>query len=174
MLVDPTCEVKMWEVLKFSVGFPRRVLVLSILCGINAHFLGSSRICGGDACPACKSGIASKFVGYVAVQYERKQRLLRLTGTSATVGMNLGLWQAGHVIEVEKFKERRPLRIVGSGELAGFSRSAAVGAVELLSVVARLHGLPGLDVGLTLNDAKELLEKSAVVSVGLALRGVGP
>lgn len=171
MLVDPKVEVRPYEVLKFSIGFPKRLLVLSVLCGIDVHFLGSSRICGGVACAACKSGLASKFAGYVAVLSEGTRRLLRLTSDSARYGLDLGVWQPGEVIDVEKFKERRPLRIVGVAERESFDRSARVSSVELLSVVARLHGLPGLDPGWRVGDCKKLVEKNAASMIVLALKG---
>lgn len=170
MLVDPTCDVRMWDVLKFTIGYPRRLLVCSVLCGINVHFLGSSRICAGDDCPACKSGVASKFSGYVAVLAAGKRQLLRLTGMSATMGMNKGLWQAGMIIDVDKNKERHPLRVIGLGQSSDFSSSSRVGPVELLGVVARLHGLPGFDETWALEDALRALEKNAKTAILIALR----
>lgn len=172
MLVDPKVEVQTYEVIKFLIGFPERLLCLSVLCGIDTHFLGSSKICGGSACPACKSGIASKFVGYVAVLFKARRRLLRLTAASARYGLESGVWQPGQVIEVEKFQERRPLRVVGVNSRAVYERAATVSSVELLSVVARLHGLPGLDLAWTIDDCKKIVEKNAVTSVGLALKGL--
>lgn len=172
MLAEPRLQDHPFEVLKVGVGGRLRVLVLSTLCGVNVHFLGSSRICGGDRCVACKAGLASKYAGYCAVSLMGRRRLLRLTSTSAQLGLNAGLFQPGMVLEVEKLKERKPISLVGVGDERSFDRDSAVSAIALLSIVARLHGLPGLDLGWTVSDGQDLVKKNACSAVKLAMEGV--
>lgn len=172
MLAEPRLEDRPYEVLKVGVGGRLRVLVLSMLCGVNVHFLGSSRICGGNRCEACKAGLASKYAGYVACSLSGRRRLLRLTSTSAQLGLKAGLFQPGMVLQVEKLKERKPLLLVGVGDESKFDRSARVSAIALLSIVARLHGLPGLDLSWSVTEALDLVKKNACSSVRLAMEGV--
>lgn len=169
MLAEAKMESRPFEVLKFAVGFERRVLVLSPLIGINTHYLERSLICAGRSCPACKRGIAFKYAGYVVVWVEGVNRLLRLTATAAVIGGDAGLFVPGRVVRVVKTKERRPLTLMGDGDARQFDEGSIVSRLELLSVVARLHGLPGLPDGIQEQEAKQLVERNALTSVELAL-----
>lgn len=172
MLVKPKLEARPFEVLKWTPGFPRRVLVLSPLCGVNTHFLDSSKICGGDACPACRAGISGKYSGYVAVLFESTVRLLRLTSGSAYLGEEQGHYVPGRVLEVVKLKERTPLQIVYTGDSKQFDVSAVISRVELLSTVAALHGLARLDISRPFDECVVGMMKSACTSVRLAMQGI--
>jgi len=142
MLCDPTTVARPYEVLPFSVGFAKRVLVLSRLEGIATHFIRASRICPGDGCPACLRGLPAKYQGYVAVSFERSIRLLRLTQAAAAAGEMDGCWIPGSVVKVRKDRERRPFVVEFEKEHVQFNRSQVISRVELLNVIARLHGLP--------------------------------
>lgn len=169
MLAEPKLECRPFEVLKFPVLVERRVLVLSPLVGINTHYFERSLICAGSSCPACKRGIAFKYAGYVVVFYEGVNRLLRLTSTAAVIGGDAALFVPGRVIRVVKTKERRPLTLMGDGDARRFDLSSAISRLELLSVVARLHGLPGLPDGIGEQDAERLVCRNAESLIGLAL-----
>lgn len=173
MLVDPKLEARPFEVLKWTPSWPRRVLVLSPLCGVKTHFLGSSKICGGDSCPACRSGIPGKYAGYVAVLFEATVRLLRLTSASAYLGEQQGQYIPGRILEIVKLKERTPLQIVDVGDSKTFDRSAVISRVELLSTVAALHGLPRMEPTWPFDQCVTLIEKNACTSVRLAMKGSG-
>lgn len=169
MLAEPKLESRPFEVMKFPVLVERRVLVLSPLVGINTHYFDRSVICGGRSCPACKRGIAFKYAGYVVVWHEGVNRLMRLTATAAVIGGEGGLFVPGRVIRVVKPKERRPLTLMGDGDARQFDVSTIISRIELLSVVARLHGLPGLPDGIPEKAALELVERNAATAVALAL-----
>lgn len=171
MLVKPKLEARPFQVLKWTPGFPRRVLVLSPLCGVNTHFLGSSKICGGDACGACRAGIPAKYAGYVAVLFESTVRLLRLTSGSAFLGEELGHYVPGRILDVIKQRERRPLQIVCAGDAKQFDVASVISRVELLSTVGALHGLPRLDIRRRFDDQVVGLLKSACTAVRLAMEG---
>lgn len=171
MLVEPKLEARPYEVLKWSPGFPRRVLVLSPLCGVNTHFLGSSKICGGDSCPACRAGIPAKYAGYVAVLFESTVRLLRLTSASAFLGQEQGQYVPGRILDVVKHKERKPLQIVQVGDSLHVDVSSVISRVELLSSVAALHGLPRFDASWPIERCLKLIVKNACTSVRLAMEG---
>lgn len=172
MLVKPKLEVRPYEVLKWSPGWPRKVLVLSPLIGVNTHFLGSSKICGGDSCPACRSGIPAKYAGYVAVLFEATVRLLRLTSASAILGEDQGQYVPGRILEVIKPKERKALQIVQVGDAKQFDVSAVISRVELLSVVCALHGLPRLEPTWPIEQCEKLVGKNACQAVRLAMKGL--
>lgn len=173
MLVDPMCEARPFEVLKFSIGRTKRLLVLSPLVGLKVHFISSSRICAGASCPACAVGLAGKFQGYLAVMYQGGRWLLRLTAPPARKGTDAGLFVAGTVLQVSKAQERRPLAVECETTLKTFDRDAIMSRVELLSVVARLHGLPGLPQGMTFEEGVENVGESAVACMRLALAAAG-
>lgn len=172
MLVEPKVARRPFDVLKFRVGVPMRVLCVSPLVGLNTHFLGATKICGGDACPACLTGIPAKYAGYVVVMYDHQRRLMRLTQQSAFLGDEQGMFVAGRILEVEKQRERRPVRLVDCGDVKTFDRHAIVSRVELLSVIARLHGLPGLEPGWSIAMGMDAVSRSAVTCVRLALAGL--
>lgn len=171
MLVEPKLTARPFDVVKFRIGVPMRVLCVSSLIGINTHFLDSTRICGGDRCPACLSGIAAKYQGYIVVLYESQRRLIRLTQQSAFFGADQGMFTPGRIIEIEKERERRPVRLVDVGDCKTFDRSAIVARVELLSVLARLHGLPGIDPSCSIEEGQKLVAHAACTQVRLALQG---
>lgn len=173
MLAEPKLESRPFEVMKFPVLVERRVLVLSPLVGINTHYFERSLICGGRSCPACKRGIAFKYAGYVVVFYEGVNRLMRLTATAASLGSDAALFVPGRVLLVTKVKERRPLMLLGDGDARLFDASTAISRLQLLSVVARLHGLPGLPDGIDEINATRLVERNAATSVDLALGNAG-
>lgn len=141
MLCDPEVDVRPFEVLSFSPGRSKRLLVLSPMIGFKVHFIHSSRICAGPSCPACAVGMVGKFQGYVVVMYDRQRRLLRLTAGPAKLGSEAGIFVAGTILEVSKCAARRPLVCLVEGLSKKFDPSNVVSQVELLSVVARLHGL---------------------------------
>lgn len=169
MLAEPKLESRPFDVLTFQVGFARRVLVLSPLVGVNTHYFKRSLICGGRSCPACKRGIAYKYAGYVAVFFEGVNRLMRLTATAAVIGLEAALFVPGRVLLAEKPMERRPLTLIGDGDARDFNGSLAISRVDLLCVVARLHGLPGLPDGISEYEAARLVERNAAMNVDLAL-----
>lgn len=169
MLVDPTCEARPFEVMKLTVGRMKRVLVLSPMVGLKVHFIQSSRICAGSICPACAVGLAGKFQGYVCVLHESTRWLLRLTSNSARLATDAGLLVAGTVLQVSKPREKRPLRIECETTLKTFDRDAILSRVELLSVVARLHGLPGLPPSMSFDEGVENVADHAVACMRLAL-----
>lgn len=171
MLVDPSSVVRPFEVLKFRVGVPMRVLVCSPCLGVNTHFLGSTRICAGENCPACLAGIPSKYQGYIVILYDCQRRLMRLTAASAKVGSDQGMFTPGRIIEVEKERERRPVRLLDVGDLATFAREQIVSRIELLSVLARLHGLPPVPDGAGMDDALDLVACAARTNLRLAMKG---
>lgn len=173
MLVDPTCEARPFEVMKLSVGFTKRVLVLSPLVGLKVHFIVSSRICAGSICPACAVGLAGKFQGYVCVLFESSRWLLRLTSNSARRAADAGLFVAGTVLQVSKPREKRPLAIECETTLKEFDRDSILSRVELLSVVARLHGLPGLPPGMSFEEGVSNVADHAVACMRLALKSAG-
>lgn len=172
MLVDPTCEARPFEVMKLNAGRIRRVLVLSPLVGLKVHFIRSSRICAGNTCPACSVGLSGKFQGYLCVAWEGSRWLLRLTGTSARKGADSGVFVPGTVLNVSKPREKRPLLLEAEKILKTFDRDAILSRVELLSVVARLHGLPGLPVGMTFDEGVENVAQNATACMRLALAAV--
>lgn len=174
MLAEPKLEERPFEVMKFAICVEKRVLVLSACCGINTHYLSRSLICGGLECPACKCGLARKYVGYVAVLWHGQRRLLRLTQWSARVGNDDGLFVPGRIVRVVKPKERRPLVLNGDGDSMSFQGAAVITRLQLLSVVARLHGLPGLPDGISEADAKQLVQRNGVTSIRLALARKSP
>ena len=169
MLVDPTCEARPFEVMKITVGRTKQVLVLSPLLGLKIHFIQSSRICAGNICPACAVGLAGKFQGYLCVLYEGNRWLLRLTSKTGMVGTDAGLFVPGTVLQVSKPREKRPLVIECETTLKTFDREAILSRVELLSVVARLHGLPGIVPGMSFEEGVESVSSCAVECMRLAL-----
>ena len=169
MLVDPMCEVRPFEVMKLTSGVTKRVLVLSPMVGLKVHFIQSSRICAGSSCPACAVGLAGKFQGYLCVLWESSRWLLRLTSNSARRGADAGLFVAGTVLQVSKPREKRPLVLECETTLKAFDREAILSRVELLSVVARLHGLPGCVPGMSFDEAAETVQSCAVECMRLAL-----
>ena len=171
MLVKPKLEARPYEVLKWTPGYPRAVLVLSPLVGLNTHFLGSSKICGGEACPACRAGIPGKYAGYVAVLFEATVRLLRLTAGSAVLGEDQAHYTPGRILEIVKQKERQPLQIVTLGDAKQFDVSAVISRVELLSSVAALHGLPRVGPDWPFGDAVKAVADNACTAARLAMRG---
>lgn len=171
MLVSPKLEARPFEVMKFRVGVPRRVLVLSPLLGLNTHYLGASKLCAGSACPACLAGISGKFAGYLCVLFEAQRRLIRLTQNAAHQGELGDQFRPGRVLEVVKERERRPLITTPIGDSKTFDRSAIISRVELLSVVARLHGLPRVPDGLGFDRAIEGVAAAALTACRLAMRG---
>lgn len=172
MLVDPKLEARPFEVLKWYAGQMRRVLVLSPLVGINSHFLGSSKICAGEGCPACRSGVPAKYSGYVCVLFSSTVRLLRLTSAAAYYGNDQAHFVPGRVLEVIKQKERQPLSIVSPCDAKDFDRAAVIGRVELLSTLAALHGLPRMEPTWSFEQCVELMSKNARQSCRLALKGL--
>lgn len=171
MLADPKNEARPFDVLKFSAGHPVQTMVLSPLLGVKTHFLRQSRLCAGETCPACLSGVPSKYAGYVVTLYRQQRRLLRLTQAAAFVGDTGGMFVPGRVIEVFKQRERRPLSIVVVGDSQTFDQRSIVSRVELLNIVARLHGLPAASEGNPFDRALEEVIENAAKNVRLALRG---
>ena len=172
MLVEPSLEVRPYEVLKWTPRERRSLLVLSAFVGLQVHFLGSSKICAGTLCPACRSGVPAKFAGYVAVLSESMVRLLRLTHYSAYYGVENGLFVPGLVIEAVKPREKRPLTLLSLGKAPSFQVSSVISRVELLSVIAALHGLPRLPDGVSFESGQEIVARNAAREAGLAMKGV--
>ena len=170
MLADPKIEERPFEVLKISAGRSELVMVLSTLCGVKVHFLGRSRICAGEGCPACLVGLPAKYTGYVAVLLRATERLLRVTSGAARFGDENGLWVPGRIVLVEKTRDRRPLGLEGRGDAKSFEARSSLSRVRMLSVVARLHGLPELEYGWSENQAKDVVRHSAQTCLRLALR----
>lgn len=171
MLCDPEVDVRPFQVLAFSPGRSKRLLVLSPMIGFKVHFIQSSRICAGASCPACAIGMAGKFQGYVVVMYDRQRRLLRLTAGPAKLGSEAGMFVAGTILEVSKCAEKRPLVCLVEGTSKKFDPSNVVSQVELLSVVARLHGLTGVPVGCGFDAGIECVKTNAQQVCRLALDG---
>lgn len=169
MLCDPEVDVRPFQVLSFSPGFPKRVLVLSPMIGFKIHFIHSSRICAGPSCPACARGMAGKFQGYVVVMFDRERRLLRLTAAPAKSGVELGLWTAGTIVNIVKTRSRTPLICTVEATSTKFDAANCVGRVELLSVVARLHGLVGVPDGCGFEAGIEAVKTNAMQVCRLAL-----
>lgn len=173
MLAEPSLVDRPYEVLKVVVGGRARVLVLSTLCGVNTHFFARSLICGGGVCEACKSGIASKYAGYVAVSWQGRRRLLRLTSTSAQLGLDDGAFQPGLVIEVEKAKDRQPLNVIVVEFEKSFDSGAVVAPISLLSIVARLHGLPAVGDEMSVSAGRAAVEEAARFHLRVAMQMAG-
>lgn len=169
MLVDPEVDVRPFDVLVLSPGFPKVVLVLSPMIGFKIHFIDSSRICSGLSCPACAIGMAGKFQGYVVVMFERQRRLLRLTAKPGKIGSESGLFVPGTILEVVKPRAKRPLELSEKGMSQKFDPANIVSRVELLSVVARLHGLLAAGAELGFEAAVEVIKTNAMQVCRLAL-----
>lgn len=169
MLVDPQVDVRPFEVLSFSPGRAKRVLVLSPMIGFKVHFIHSSRICAGASCPACAVGMAGKFQGYVVVMFDSQRRLLRLTAGPAKIGSEAGIFVAGTILEVSKCAARRPLVCLVEGTSKKFDASNVVSRVELLSVVARLHGLVPVPAECSFEAGIEVIKTNAQQVCRLAL-----
>lgn len=169
MLCDAEVDVRPFEVLAFSPGYPKRILVLSPMIGFKIHFIHSSRICAGPSCPACAIGMAGKFQGYVVVMFEQQRRLLRLTAKPAKAGAEAGIFVAGTILTIVKPRVKRPLECVCDGTSKKFDPSNVVSRVELLSVVARLHGLVAAGSELGFDAAVEVIKTNAMQVCRLAL-----
>lgn len=169
MLAEPRKMDRPYEVLKFPIRVERRLLVLSPLVGIYTHYFSRSVICAGNICPACSRGIGHKYAGYVAVFYDGGTKLLRLTANSAAAGCDEGMFTPGRVVKVVKAAARRPLTLMGDGDVRDFDRYTVVSRLALASVVCRLHGLPALPDGISEDEARELVYRNAATAVGLAL-----
>ena len=171
MLVDPKNEARPFDVLKLSAGRPIQVMVLSPLLGIQTHFLRQSRLCAGETCPACLSGIPSKYAGYVVVLYRSTRRLLRLTQVAACGGEMSSAFVPGRILEAYKKLERRPITLQTMGDSKTFDQSAIVSRLELLNVVARLHGLAAAADHAGFDQALVEIAKNASKCCTLAIRG---
>lgn len=171
MLAEPKLEDRPFQVLSWTAGVPRRLLILSPCVGINTHYMGRTLICGGELCPACKSGIAGKYSGYVVVFWDGRNRLLRLTQAAAYVGREAGYFTPGRVLIVEKPKERQALTMMPDGDAADVNRFAFHSRMQLLSIVARLHGLPAVPQDITEEEATDLVHRNAAELIRLALKG---
>lgn len=171
MLAEPKLEDRPFQVLSWSVGVPRRLLILSPCVGVNTHYMARSLICGGPRCPACKSGIAGKYSGYVVVFWEGRNRLLRLTQGSAFLGCEAGYFVPGRVLIVEKPKERQQLLLRPEGDGKDVNRFSFVSRIQLLSIVCRLHGLPAVPQEITDDEAIDLVHKNGSELIRLAMKG---
>lgn len=171
MLAEPKLEDRPFQVLTWTAPQSRRLLILSPCVGISTHYMERTLICGGVECPACKRGIAAKYAGYVVVFCNGRNRLLRLTQGPAAVGADNGLFQPGRVLIVQKLRERHPLFLTPDGDASGVDRFAFHTRLQLLSIVARLHGLPVVPDGMTEEQAKEAVEANACTSLRLAMSG---
>lgn len=169
MLAEPKLEDRPYQVLTWSPPQTRRLLILSPCVGINTHYMRRTLICGGDACPACKCGIAGKYVGYVVVFWHGFYRLLRLTQGPSLVGAEGGLFQPGRVLFVEKAKERQALSLLAGRDAADVDRFSFHTRLQVLSIVARLHGLPVVPQELDEDQAIAVVRRNTCAAIGLAL-----
>lgn len=171
MLAEPKLEDRPFQVLSWSPGVPRRLLILSPCVGINTHYMSRTLICGGVQCPACKSGIAGKYSGYVVVFWDGRNRLLRLTQGAAFVGLEAGYFVPGRVLMVEKPKERQSLKMMPDGDCVDVNCFSFHSRLQLLSIVARLHGLPQVPQEMTEVEAGDLVHRNASELIRLAMKG---
>ncbi len=172
MLAEPKLEDRPYQVLSWSPGHPRRLLILSPCVGINTHYMRRTLICGGDDCPACKSGIAGKYTGYVVVFWQGRNRLLRLTQGPSLVGAEGGLFAPGRVLIVVKPKERHALTLTPAGDGADVNRFCFHTRLQVLSIVSRLHGNPAVPQELDEDEAIALVRRNSVAAMRLAMLGV--
>lgn len=171
MLAEPKLEDRPFQVLSWSPPQSRRLLILSPCVGISTHYMARTLICGGVACPACKCGIAGKYAGYVVVFCNGRNRLLRLTQGPSLVGAEGGLFQPGRVLIVQKLRERHPLTLAADGDGKDVCRFSFHTRLQLLSIVARLHGLPAVAHEMEEPEAIDLVHLNACTSIRLAMAG---
>lgn len=171
MLAEPKLEDRPFQVLTWTAPQSRRLLVLSPCVGISTHYMKRTLICGGVECPACKCGIAGKYAGYVVVFSSGRNRLLRLTQGPSLVGAEGGLFSPGRVLIVQKLRERHGLTLTPDGDVVGADRWSFHTRLQLLSIVARLHGLPVVPEEMTEEEAIEVVHSNACTSLRLAMSG---
>lgn len=136
---------------QFQKGRPVHVLALSPLEGFYTHFESRTRVCPGVmCCRLCDLGRSRRYLGFFAGWIEQRRYLVRLT-SEAALRLAAHPPAPGAVYRIESKGSRKPLQVSAVGQ-AGVPEGKSMSQIELLSVLASIHGLGIVPTSCTYED----------------------